>query len=507
KFTFANIRLDSEQELTRIISSIDSIAPTFRILGAPRFREKTYFGIHLGQTQSLGIIENLFPGSDISWSGGIVENCDRPNSQGVLSGCVFKPEAANQTEEKELKISDNSFKEGSFAVRKYKVYVPKNFEINPRGGSVNGLVTISGEGFLPGFPIYFSGCGIKGTADKNVGNDGKIQENTTISLNGCSIGENEITISDFQEANEYNSLKAIYTVSNMPIVPTSVNFAVDNSVDKGAKLEIHLGSFGLLPDNFVTQIFNTFGASTIYNLSSVNGGENCKIDGICIYSIPLKIAGKYTARVKSVGGIGESEWIQAETSLVLSIEKVKFDIPAFVDIAKYSLRDNIIWAYNYGITTGTDAMHFAPTKFTNRGQMAAFLHRIAGSPFIDNNIKTPFSDIANYLSVDTIKWLVNAGITTGTDATHYSPAKSVNRNQMATFLYRLAGKPAIQNLNNPFKDINGLTADAKTAIIWLASTGITTGTDATHYSPKGNVTRGQMAVFMNRFAKKGEYIN
>ncbi|MDR2799249.1 MAG: hypothetical protein LBB07_01325, partial [Bifidobacteriaceae bacterium] len=39
KFTFANIRLDSEQELTRIISSIDSIAPTFRILGAPRFRE------------------------------------------------------------------------------------------------------------------------------------------------------------------------------------------------------------------------------------------------------------------------------------------------------------------------------------------------------------------------------------------------------------------------------------------------------------------------------------
>jgi hypothetical protein len=51
-----------------------------------------------------------------------------------------------------------------------------------------------------------------------------------------------------------------------------------------------------------------------------------------------------------------------------------------------------------------------------------------------------------------------------------------------------------------FTDTAHVTADGLAAINALASHGITTGTTATTFSPDDNVTREQMALFLNRFA-------
>ena len=50
-----------------------------------------------------------------------------------------------------------------------------------------------------------------------------------------------------------------------------------------------------------------------------------------------------------------------------------------------------------------------------------------------------------------------------------------------------------------FNDTNGHWAE--TFICWMKDNGITTGTGGGNYSPEGNVTRAQMAVFMAKQAE------
>ncbi len=100
------------------------------------------------------------------------------------------------------------------------------------------------------------------------------------------------------------------------------------------------------------------------------------------------------------------------------------------------------------------------------------------------------------------------GITTGTTATTYSPTESVTRWQMALFLTR-AAVPAGVTLgagtdDGTFTDVSGKSAEIITAIYQIKDLGITIGTTATTFSPDDNVTREEMALFINRFLAKAE---
>ncbi|MCL2114377.1 MAG: S-layer homology domain-containing protein [Streptococcaceae bacterium] len=170
----------------------------------------------------------------------------------------------------------------------------------------------------------------------------------------------------------------------------------------------------------------------------------------------------------------------------------------FKDIAKSGFVADINWVYSVGVTTGTSATTYSPGSFVTRGQMAAFMYRLAGSPAFTVTTN-PFKDVSQFKNE--ILWLKSKGITTGTSATTYSPNSSVTRGQMAAFLHRLAiaygVAPKSTNYTNSFTDTKGNQFSSD--IAWLKSTGITTGTSATTYSPNAPVTRGQMAAFLHRF--------
>ena len=103
--------------------------------------------------------------------------------------------------------------------------------------------------------------------------------------------------------------------------------------------------------------------------------------------------------------------------------------------------------------------------------------------------------------VDCIKMF---GITTGKTATTYDPAGTISRQDMARYIHRMftaTGLAAAGTTAVPaFTDTAHVTADGLAAITALASHGITTGTTATTFSPDDNVTRAQMAAFLQRFA-------
>jgi hypothetical protein len=143
--------------------------------------------------------------------------------------------------------------------------------------------------------------------------------------------------------------------------------------------------------------------------------------------------------------------------------------------------------------------------------MAAFMYRLSGKPPFTPPAVSSFTDVAtNNQFYREITWLASTGVTTGwvePDGTKtYRPLQSVNRDAMAAFMYRLAGKPAFTApAASPFKDVATDNQFYK-EITWLASTGITTGWTAPDgsktFAPLQAVNRDAMAAFMYRYNAK-----
>ena len=113
---------------------------------------------------------------------------------------------------------------------------------------------------------------------------------------------------------------------------------------------------------------------------------------------------------------------------------------------------------------------------------------------------TEFFDVeVNRFYTDAVTWLAEEDITTGTTPTTFAPGDPVTRAQMATFLWRYDGRPEPASLDTAFVDVVAGTFYEK-AVAWLVEEDITTGTKPTTFSPGDPVTRGQMATFLWRLA-------
>ena len=112
----------------------------------------------------------------------------------------------------------------------------------------------------------------------------------------------------------------------------------------------------------------------------------------------------------------------------------------------------------------------------------------------------PFSDIktSEYWFFP-IMWAYenDPQITNGTNATHFSPKKDCTRGQVVTFLWRAAGCPDPVSTDCPFTDVKK-SAYYYTAMLWAVGEGVTTGTSATTFGPDKACTRGQIVTFLWR---------
>lgn len=159
--------------------------------------------------------------------------------------------------------------------------------------------------------------------------------------------------------------------------------------------------------------------------------------------------------------------------------------------------DAVLWAVDAGITSGTSATTFSPNANCTRAQMVTFLWRAAGSPKAAATTCT-FADVdKDAYYYEALLWAVENGITSGTSATAFSPDAACSRGQMAMFLYRNAESPAVTG-DNSFNDVSD-TAYYRDAVNWAKAEGITAGTSATTFSPDAACTRAQMVTFLYRY--------
>ncbi len=128
----------------------------------------------------------------------------------------------------------------------------------------------------------------------------------------------------------------------------------------------------------------------------------------------------------------------------------------FEDVIDEDRNKAVSWMYANNITTGKTPTAFAPNDTLTRGEVAAFLHRLAGRPHATSH---PFVDVTAPWQQQPVAWMFRSGITTGTSPTTYSPDEPITRGQLATFLYRYKGEPPV-SIDPASPDCNEFTAVA-----------------------------------------------
>ena len=111
----------------------------------------------------------------------------------------------------------------------------------------------------------------------------------------------------------------------------------------------------------------------------------------------------------------------------------------------------------------------------------------------------PFADVSqDAWYYDAVQYVYEKGLMNGTSSTSFSPNSSLSRGMVITMLYRMAGSPATGNAD--FKDV---PADQYYSgpVAWAAANGVVSGYGDGRFGPNNPVTREQMAVILQGYAK------
>jgi hypothetical protein len=163
----------------------------------------------------------------------------------------------------------------------------------------------------------------------------------------------------------------------------------------------------------------------------------------------------------------------------------------FTDVGSSAFRNEIGWLVAANITAGCTADRYCPKSSVTREQMASFLRRVTGVPALTSGW---FTDVSASIHRADINGVAAAKIAAGCTDSRYCPSTKVTRGQMASFLARALNLPA--TTRDYFSDDNGTLHEG--AINSLAAAGITGGCAAGRFCPNDSVTREQMAGFLYR---------
>lgn len=168
----------------------------------------------------------------------------------------------------------------------------------------------------------------------------------------------------------------------------------------------------------------------------------------------------------------------------------------------------ITWMAASGISTGNPDGSYRPADPVKRDAMAAFLYRAAGSPPVYAST-SPFSDVdPQNPFFKAIVWMSTSGISTGWADGTFRPDQAITRDAMAAFLYRFAHAAATPPTQSSFVDVDP-SNPFYTQISWMATTGISTGWNTANgreYRPWDPISREAMAAFLFRYTFRNQMI-
>ena len=184
-----------------------------------------------------------------------------------------------------------------------------------------------------------------------------------------------------------------------------------------------------------------------------------------------------------------------------AISQVPDSVRFFDDISSDDyFYDAVVWAVERGVTTGTGPNTFSPYRPCTRAEVVTLLWRALGLDKVGGrSTDNPFVDVddGDYFR-DAVLWAAEYGITTGTDGRHFSPDKACTRAEVVTFLWRSHFPTEVIMDGAGFRDVNAWDY-YWLPVNWAVKEGITTGTGEDTFSPNMVCTRSQVVTFLYRY--------
>jgi len=99
-----------------------------------------------------------------------------------------------------------------------------------------------------------------------------------------------------------------------------------------------------------------------------------------------------------------------------------------------------------------------------------------------------------------IEYVKDKGIISGYENGNFGVNDNISRGQIATILYRLAGKPSVTG-KSKFPDVQDSGKYYYKAVVWASSNKIVNGYDNGNFGPNDNITRQELAVMLTNYSK------
>jgi len=199
------------------------------------------------------------------------------------------------------------------------------------------------------------------------------------------------------------------------------------------------------------------------------------------------------------------ENITENTTVDITFEKLPLP---FTDVKKKQwFYDEVHYVYFAQLMNGITNTTFEPNTEMNRAMLVTVLWRMDGSPAPAG--KAPFTDLKQAWYKDAVAWAYENQIVNGITNTTFDPTGSVTREQLAAIFYRYAQYKDIDVSEKAdigtYSDAKKVAKYARDAFAWAVEANIITGTEkggAVLLDPRGNATRAQIAVILQRYCSE-----
>ena len=249
-------------------------------------------------------------------------------------------------------------------------------------------------------------------------------------------------------------------------------------------------------------------ATEFYDLSEARVGDILCVNNGAHYVIVLEV--RSSSFVVAEGNINSSIYWGREISFSSTRPGFVYGITRYGDSQPVDTRfpdvvegdwyhDSVMWVAEKGIMTGQGDGTFAPTKSLQRCEMAQLLWNMYGRPSADKNLVTRFPDCSvDEWYAEAVAWAYQKGAIGGYDDGRLGTSDSVTREQFATILWRLEGKPAGTSDLTAFPDASNVSEFSHDALEWAVGEGIITG-DKGNLSPAKALSRAEAATMIMRW--------
>ena len=373
-----------------------------------------------------------------------------------------------------------------------------------------------------------------GTVEFTVNPDGSVTADAGARVLIASSGRVKLTVTEDKDKTEYylrltlDDIAPIVTLdsSNVAADPTTGKYTITGTTEPGLSVKLIVPTPTEEEPNAYKEIPATAGVDGRFEikgtLTKTNASEMTETAGF------ESLLGEVTAE-DGAGNISapaavvvtpREQWTPPENpssssggssggSKRANADKADKNENPFRDVLDTDwFYEDVLFAHEEGLLTGTAKRTFSPYANTTRAMMATVLWRMDGEP--DAASGSRFTDVAGgQWYSGAVAWADENGIVKGYGSGAFGTNDAVTREQFAAMLYRYAqySGRVIQTGNDltSFKDAARVSSWAQDAMLWAVHNGIITGKPGKLLDPQGTATRAEIAAMLRRFVKNTVY--